>query len=214
MKLVKLTTAKAKSTYGDISWITGTTVSIPDDERGIILALPGLLHIYHGDTLTETLVLGLMMDPIHANIGSGVRAFAVAGDLVVSRPDLAGAHKLEVGDEIEVVVPTQDQRLRFAILCAQIAVGDQYPEWNRWAENWLSGEDRSAEAAWEAWAARDAWAAAWEAWEALEAWEAARDAWAVRDAWAAAWAARAAARAADEINLGALALRAIKDERR
>ena len=62
--------------------------------------------------------------------------------------------------------------------------------WNRWADGWLSGRDRTSDAARYAVAARDA---AWDALAAARAaWDAARDAaraaWdAARAAWDAAW---------------------------
>jgi hypothetical protein len=71
------------------------------------------------------------------------------------------------------------------------------PATEAWALGWLSGEDRTEEAAWAAraaWAAaRAAWAAGSAAWAARAAWDAAWAAWA---AWAAAWAAGTAAGAA------------------
>lgn len=47
--------------------------------------------------------------------------------------------------------------VRFAIACAMRGVKDA--AWVAWAEKWLSGEDRTAAAAWAAEAARAAWAA-------------------------------------------------------
>jgi hypothetical protein len=62
------------------------------------------------------------------------------------------------------------------------------PEWERWAAKWLSGEDRTAEAAeaaaWEAGAAADAARAAVAASWVARAADAAGAAWAARAAWA------------------------------
>ena len=71
-----------------------------------------------------------------------------------------------------------------------------HPVTREWARRWLSGEDRSRDAAWAAWAAaRAAWAATKAAGDA--AWAAGDAAWAAGDAawaaWAAAWAAGDAA---------------------
>jgi hypothetical protein len=40
---------------------------------------------------------------------------------------------------------TQDQAVEIAIVCAKHVCRD--PEWNEWADRWLSGEDRTAESA-------------------------------------------------------------------
>jgi hypothetical protein len=77
------------------------------------------------------------------------------------------------------------QSVTIAITCAKHVYHD--PEWNRWADAWLSGEDRTeASASWAA-ASAAAFAAEW----------AARSAeWAASAASAAEWAARAASAAA------------------
>ena len=80
---------------------------------------------------------------------------------------------------------TTRQRIAFAIFCGQSVCKDE--AWRRWAERWLSGEDRSA---------AEAGAAAWAAAAAARA--------------AAARAAEAAAAAAASIDLPALALKAYK----
>ena len=57
------------------------------------------------------------------------------------------------------------QKVAFGILCSLEVC--QSPEYRRWAEDWLSGTDRSARAARAAWAAaRAAARAAWAAWAA------------------------------------------------
>ena len=103
-----------------------------------------------------------------------------------------GCTKLRIVEELPVVMPTTEQFIKFSIYCAKAVTADI--AWNKWADAWLDGSDRSARSAW---AARSvAWAAAWDAWDAAEAARSA--AWAAADAaWAAARAARAAARAAE-----------------
>jgi pyruvate/2-oxoglutarate dehydrogenase complex dihydrolipoamide acyltransferase (E2) component len=111
--------------------------------------------------------------------------------------------------EIPLPEISLNAKIRFAILCTKEVCKD--PEWNTWADGWLSGKDRSAGAAWTT--AEAAWAAAEAAWAAAEA--TARAAWAAAEAaGAAAGAAEAAARAARAagINLIALAKRAIAEE--
>jgi len=102
------------------------------------------------------------------------------------------------------------QKVAFAIFCAQSAFGGKSEAWDKWADDWLSGKDRSEAATWAA-----AGAAAGAAW-AAEAAGAAEAAWA---AWAAAGAAAGAARAAEaagaawaaaEADLNALAIKAYR----
>jgi len=81
--------------------------------------------------------------------------------------------------------------VRWAILTATQHCTDAI--WNKWADGWLSGEDRTPESA-EAAAATAVWAAswaAWAAWAAAAAWTARAAAWAATAA--SAWEAEAAA---------------------
>ena len=157
-------------------------------------------------------VLALFLNPIHANI-ENPRLFRAEG-----RGRFADDNGLKVGysqmrivEELPVKMPTTEQRVKFAILCA-MEVYD-HPDFLDWCHKWLIGEDRSQAAAWAA--ARAAREAAWAARAAWAAW-AARAAWAAAEAaWAAAWAARAAraARAAEarkHIDLIAIAHKAME----
>ena len=80
---------------------------------------------------------------------------------------------------------------KWAILAAKRHYHDA--DWNKWADSWLSREDRTPESA-EAAAATAVWAAswaAWAAWAAAAAWTARAAAWAATAA--SAWEAEAAA---------------------
>ena len=78
------------------------------------------------------------------------------------------------------------------------------PLWETWAENWLSGEDRTRESAEAAWAAEAAEAEAWAAREA---------AWA-EAAWAAeAWAAEAEQQVIDFVEIAERIYGQLKDDR-
>ena len=77
-----------------------------------------------------------------------------------------GATKLRIVEEIPVVTPTTEQCVKFAILCAKVVTTDK--AWNKWADAWLDGSDRSEKSAWDAagataWAAGAAGATAWAA---------------------------------------------------
>ena len=136
-------------------------------------------------------VLAIFLNPIHANI-SNMRLFRAEG-----RGRFADDNGLKIGysqmrlvEELPVKMPTTEQRVKFAILCAMEVY--EHPDFLDWCHKWLIGEDRSedrSEAA--AWAAARAAARA-----ARAAWAAARAA--ARAAWAAAWAAAEAAEAAAE----------------
>jgi hypothetical protein len=54
---------------------------------------------------------------------------------------------------------TAEQRVKFAILCAQKVIGDTCPKWSEWAAKWLSGEDRTKKSADVAWSAEETLAA-------------------------------------------------------
>jgi len=80
--------------------------------------------------------------------------------------------------KIDLPSLTIEQRIEIAIRCAKLVCDD--PAWTTWADNWLSGKDRSEAAAARAavWAARAVAAAA--AW--AEARAAAEAAWAAEGA--------------------------------
>jgi len=87
---------------------------------------------------------------------------------------------------------TPEGAVRWAILTATQHCTDAI--WNKWADGWMSGEDRTAGAATWAAAATAVWAAswaAWAAWAAAAAWTARAAAWAATAA--SAWEAEAAA---------------------
>ncbi len=137
------------------------------------LCSDGWLHFYHSPELA------VLLNPIHANI-KNPRLFEV---------EVKGKHKDDNGlkcgyskarliKELELPKFTLNQKAAFAILCSL----EVYKEKNyvKWAKNWLSGKDRTKEAA-------DAAAKG-----AMGAWAAV----AVQTAWAAQTAARAATWAA------------------
>jgi hypothetical protein len=170
----------------------------------------GWLHCYRGDPLIAT-----FLNPIHAAIVSP-RTFEIEtrGRGRHDGPLKSGYASMRLTRELELPAITTTQRVAVAIMCAVAVHSD--PIFCEWAQNWLSGEDRSpaaaraaeaasARAAWEA--ARAARAAARAAREAARA--AARAAW---EAEAAATAARAAAWAAqDAIDLVAILRRAVEE---
>jgi hypothetical protein len=193
-------------THNNTLW--GENVTHETDGSGELCG-PGWLHFYHSAELA------VMMNPIHADIENPkLWECEAEGQLKDDRGLKGGCTRLTTIREIPLPKITPEQRIRVGILCARKAFGGKSEAWDRWAEGWLSGSDRSLAsarvagraaraAARAADAADDADAAA----AAYTAWAAYDDAW---DAWAAARAARAAVRAAAEFDLQAIVLEALQ----
>jgi len=213
----KLTDADDR-TRGETQWGPGVTHEAPGTGE---LCNSGWIHVY------DDPVLAVLMDPIQGNFGA---------DAHLWRCECLGAERSDgtkrgvascttVERVVDLPAVTTEQRVRFAILCAQEVCRD--PAWRAWADGWLTGRDRNSGAA-AARAAREAVAAAGAARAAAEAaaWAAAaaeaaaaEAAWAAAEAaaaaeaeaaWAAAAAAWAAAAAAGKIDLVAMAHRAVE----
>ncbi|HRT22354.1 MAG TPA: hypothetical protein P5318_19765 [Candidatus Hydrogenedentes bacterium] len=176
-KLYKLTDGDGKTLNGT-QWGPGVSHS-GTGEGG--LCGPGWIHAY------EHPLIAVLLNPTHANF-QNPRLWEAEGEVGLRDGQLkCGCKTLTTVREIPLPSITTEMRVRFAILCAKEVCADL--SWNAWADKWLSGEDRSVEAAKAAaWASYDA--AAW----AVEAVAAAayRPSWAAK---AAAWAAEDAAAA-------------------
>ena len=104
---------------------------------------PGWIH-YYDDPL-----LAVLMNPVHADFENPKLWEATAGGEVKSDNGLKfGCRTLTTIREIPLPEITVEQRVRFAILCAMEVC--KLPEFAKWADNWLSGKDRSKESAWSA----------------------------------------------------------------
>jgi len=194
---VKLTDSKDQTRNGT-QW--GPSVMHKAPGRGD-LCTDGWIHYYRDP------MLAVMMDPAHGNFGEKAHMWTVTvSGKRKHEPDKSGAQCVRTVERIDMPVVTRTQRQAFGILAArevyaQWSTRDTDGKWWLWSERWLSGEDRSTEAAAREAAAREAavWAAVWAAaaWAAWAAREAARAAVAARAAEAARAAARAAAEAAE-----------------
>jgi hypothetical protein len=182
------------------------------------LCTNGVIHAY------EHPLIAAFMNPIHASFGNPILWIA-EGEITRREGQLkCGCRELTAVKKTRLPKITQEQRIRISIYCALSQFKD--PAFETWAENWLSGKDRTetaawaaaraaeaeatwAEATWATWAARaEAWAARAAAWAA---WTAAWAAWAAEATWAAeaeAWAAEAEAWAAEAEAWAARAARA------
>jgi hypothetical protein len=121
-----------------------------------------------------------------------------------------GFTEMGVVEELPLPNITTTQKVAFGILCVKQVHAE--PRWNEWADNWLSGKDRTAASAARAASAAMAWASAESPVRSAElAARAASAAWAWAS-WAseeASWVAEEAARAGKELNLGAIAAKSM-----
>lgn len=165
--LYKLTSANL-TTFRGCLWIPGEWKSAPGKGE---LCTSGWIHAY------ESPLVGIFMDLIHGNFGSTGRMWECEGEGMVLRDhDLKiGVERLRLISELPLPVIDTERRVTIAILCAKRVCVE--PSWIKWADDWLSGRNRTANAA-------AAWATA---------------AWAIWATDAAAAAARAAADAADVV---------------
>ena len=179
-KLYKLTDENGK-TRGETQWGEGVThEALPGDP---VLCTKTVLHAY-----TDP-VLAVFMNPAHGNFESP-KLWEAEGAIVADDGTKVGCKKLTTLRSIPLPEVTDTQRIAFGIYAALEVYKDK--GFKKWAKGWLSGKDRTIEAA------RAARAAAWAA-EAAAAWAAAS---------AAAWAA-AAAETGKKINFVALAKKAL-----
>ena len=183
-KILYKFTDQNMQTHGGCQWVLGEKKTTSGEGE---LCGPGWLHCY-ADPL-----LAVLLNPIHADYENPRLFRARVGRKSKHDHGLkSGYTKMTLIEEIPVPAISTAQRVRFAILCAMKVYQD--PGFVQWGENWLSGKDRSAEAA--AWSAGSAaWSAGSAAWSARSAaWSAAESAGSA--ARSAAWSARAAAEAA------------------
>ena len=155
-----------------LKWEPGVTHKATGE--GNELCTDGVIHGY-----TDP-VLAVMMNSTHGCYYP-CRMFLCKGEIIAEVPDKVGVKELTCIEEMIPPVVTTEQHVRFGILAAKEVCND--PKWNEWADNWLSGKDRSKESAQESaqmvedsirnmesdvvWAAWDAiWAAKYAAWAA------------------------------------------------
>jgi hypothetical protein len=182
----KLTT-QAMTTHGDCQWEIGVKKTAAKGKMK--LCKNTVLHYY------DSPLLAVLLNPIHADIVNP-RLFELETSKVFVTDQLKfGCKSQTLVKEIPLPEITTNQKIAVAIICALEVY--QEKSFAEWANNWLSGKDRTARAA--AYAADAAARAA-----AADAADAARAAAHAADA-----AAYAAARAAAKINFEELAEKAM-----
>ena len=134
-RLYKLTDRKHQ-TKNATQW--GENVTHEASGKGNLCG-PGWLHAY-----TDPL-LAVLLNPIHASLSDPV-LWEAKGKVGKTDHGLkVGCVKLTTLRIIPLPEITTEQRVRFAIFCALEVC--QEPAFVKWAENWLSGKDRSKKAA-------------------------------------------------------------------
>jgi len=191
MIVYKITDKNGQS-YGKTQW--GPRTSHETNGSGN-LCEPGWLHWYFDP------LLAVLLNPIHGGFDPETMILWEAeaeGEIQNDRGLKGGSTQLTTLKEIPIPKITNEQRIRFGILCAKEVCEDS--EWNLWADRWLSDADRTKKTAWVA-AVRVAWAASWASWAA--SWAASA---AVRAADAAVWTAAAAEAAVKGLDLDLIAI--------
>jgi len=182
MRKFKLTDQNMQ-THNGYQWELGVWREAEGDPKQNLCS-DGWLHCY------DSPLLAVLHNPIHAGI-ENPRLFEVEvdGETKNDWGLKCGYRSMRLTRELNLPHVTTEQRIRYAIFCALSVCDD--PAFIQWAEDWLSGKNRSAEAAEAA------------AWAARAAAEAATRAAAAEAAAEAGWAARAAAEAAEAARIAA-----------
>lgn len=198
MKTAYKLTTQELTTHNRFQWTPGGWSPLL---AGTELCSNGVYHAYPSPELA------VILNPIHANLANPrLWKCSLGGGVIDNDNDNGlklGAQQMRLDEEIALPSYTTTQRIAFGILCVLEVSRDEV--FRGWAEKWLSGEDRSAEAA-QATYGRARW---WgRSAVAMAAWWAARQA----DKKAARWAADAVqevARSAAPLNLQQVALKAL-----
>ena len=92
-------------------------------------------------------LVGMFMNPAHANI-ENPRLFRaeVEGKFLDDNGLKCGYSRAKLVEELPLPQISSVQWIRFAILCAKEVYKGK--KWNEWADNWLSGKNRTTMKAW------------------------------------------------------------------
>ena len=124
-------------TYKEFQWELGKWYKKTKEEN---LCSPDWLHFY-----SDPLV-GLFLNPVHIDI-ENPRLFRaeVEGNFIDNNGLNCGYSRARLIEELPVPQISPVQRVRFAIFCVKEVYKEK--KWNEWADNWLSGKDRTEESA-------------------------------------------------------------------
>jgi len=136
MKLYKITDQNNKTRAGKINeTVWGPNVTHTASGSGTELCTDGVIHAYLDPRLA------VILNPIHAVIVYP-KLWEAEGEIVVRDGQLlVGVKSLTTIKEIPLPVITDEQKVKFAILCALEVYQEE--TFVSWANKWLSGEDHS-----------------------------------------------------------------------
>jgi hypothetical protein len=139
MKTLYKLTDQNNKTHSDTLW--GPGVKHIATGKDYFLCTKDLIHAY------EDPLLAMFISPIHVKyMGLKLWKAKTTCKKIVREDQLkCGVKSLTTIKEIPLPVITTTQRIAFGILCAKKVCSDI--KWNKWADKWLSGEDRSIESA-------------------------------------------------------------------
>ena len=142
MKVYKLTDNNMR-TYNECQWEIGKWKET--DGKGELCG-EGWLHCYSSP------LLAVLLNPIHAKFLSYSLFIAETKGRGKHDKGLKSGYKaMRLVKGIDAPVVSTNQRIAFALLCAKEVSKD--PQWNKWADEWLSKKNRSIAAADDAYAA-------------------------------------------------------------
>jgi len=132
----KLTNQRLQ-TYNNCQWKIGKWKRINDDCRGSGLCTQSWFHCYSSP------LLAVLLSPIHINI-KDPRLFRVEvkGKKLSDKGLKYGFTMMRLVQELPLPEITVTQKVAFAILCVKEI--NRSKKWDDWADNWLSGKDRSS----------------------------------------------------------------------
>ena len=136
-KIVYKLTDKFGRTKDNTQW--GENVSHAAKGDGKRLCSDGWIHYY-----THPLI-AVLMNPIHADFTNPKLWEAEASGKIINEALKSGCKTLTTIKEIPLPEVSGVQKIAFGILCAKEVYDDK--AWNKWADKWLSGDDRSKETA-------------------------------------------------------------------
>jgi len=124
-------------TYYEFQWELGKWYETTGEGD---LCSSGWFHFY-----SDPLV-GLFLNPVHISI-ENPRLFRaeVEGKFLNDNKTKYGYSRARLIEELPVPQISPVQQVRFAILCAKEVYKGK--KWNKWANNWLSGKNRTEESA-------------------------------------------------------------------
>ncbi len=127
------------TSFGGFPWVVGKWMETKGTGQ---ICGPGWLHYYSHPLVSE------IMNSIHENYPKKAKLFLVeAGDTRIDEWSKCATTRLRLTTEIERPMITSNQRIRCGIYLIQCFGIDTMPEWDDWADGWISASDRSEDSA-------------------------------------------------------------------